>query len=1294
MSLLPSPIPHPLEFSPFDVPGWAYEALEWVVGFDWPAGNEVSTWDVADRWYVLATDLASPREATFDAAARVLDGYGGAGITADGFRNAFQQLAGDDDAPLNGLLHIADGLGQLVEGCGRDLEGAKLEAWIEIGIFLTELIGMAITVALTFGAASPAAGGLIMTTRMAIQQIFKRLVEQLGKKALKATAQHAIKELTTKQGLTKIGRKALHEGLEEAREEFATNGGIQLYQESTGRSHGLSFTDLGLSAVGGFAGGAAAVGSEVGAHGHHGGVVRGAGGEVFAEFGAAAAFGDLPGLENAAKAGASGASGSAIHGVASTVDASASSLGKLDLEGSSPSFGDIGSSADGFAGTSSTESSFAADSTDGVGANGSASGNGSHGAASGDARLNGATSGDAGLNGATSGDAGLNGAASGDAGLNGATSGDAGLNGTTSGDAGLNGTTSGDAGLNGTTSGDSHLNGADSNGGASSGAPAIAASADGSATTPSPAGLSSTDGPSALAGHSTDASLGLGSSTSAGTSATVSVTGPADVSSPDSSPRLSDISLSSPATSTAPLNTALAGPPSLSTDPTAQFFANPTPAVVTPGASTVRRPLSDLDRIAAALGPTETRTASSRTIPRQPSSRVPTNPYADPIRNDAGYFGYAQHVRRTHELNRRDEYINYLTSIAEQGRAKILGLGHDADLAFRAGLTLRGADHRRRATEFSAIVDEIETQIDHVRTGRLAPAKVEVGPRDWARINTDVGNLAPGGVHTDDLSAVTGSFGRPPIDSTRRYNVVGGLRAPLAVHQTDLENAVPRAGDGRPQRLPDPRTGRWFRLANDGGPELDPTRGLNCVDGVLALFDTYIHGRPRVSAPRTFDTYAHGNPDRPLGGETNGIRRIQDATGTTFQNLCPYMGSASPAAAKPAIDLALRNLRNHLLNTGHGAYAFIVTDIEAGGSHAWAATNHHGTILFLDPQIGRIAENTSPYAHRGTRANTNITSLDALVVDANGTPAPLPHHGPGQRSAAPTGAADENRPPTSPSDGLDLESVVERQALESLSSDERDVIEDVQRRSTKIANRILPDLQRIAATAAPAPDGTQPKVTGENHRTKEPDSIARAFLDDVAARQAGLGKFLADAKDLVRFSIEVSEVGYGRSVVQILKTLTASGYKVHRLLSFWAPRGRHNGLNVTMTDAEGKVFELQFPTPLTSSIGADTHALYKRVRTGRFSSKERIDALLKIFALNKERHLSEHQPSDLQVLLEMNARIDTADTTFSRWTEKKRRVWTRYEAALAADGISLDDVLARHGLTRDDVFGPSEGQET
>lgn len=274
MTVLPSPIPHPLDYCPFDVPQWAYEALEWVVGFDWPEGDEKATWDVADRWYAIAGRLAEPRGEAHDAAAQVLSAYGGTGAQA--FSGAWQRVAGDDDAPLNSLLAIADELGRLVEECGCDIEGAKLEAWIEIGLFLIELIGMAVAVALTLGAASPAAGGLIAATRIAIQQIFKRLIEQMSKKAIKKTlkeaGERATRQLTSRAGLTKLGREGLREGLDEAREEFATSGGIQLYQNSTGRADGIDARDLGMSAAGGFAGGAAAGGAGIGRGQHHGGV--------------------------------------------------------------------------------------------------------------------------------------------------------------------------------------------------------------------------------------------------------------------------------------------------------------------------------------------------------------------------------------------------------------------------------------------------------------------------------------------------------------------------------------------------------------------------------------------------------------------------------------------------------------------------------------------------------------------------------------------------------------------------------------------------------------------------------------------------------------------------------------------------------------------------------------------------------------------------------------------------------------------------------------------------------------
>src|SRR3982751_40005 len=124
MTVLPSPVPNPLDYCPFDVPSWAYEALEWVVGFDWPAGDEVATWDVADRWYALAASLAAPNEAAMTAANRFLSGYGGEGVTAEGFENAWHQVAGDENAPLHDLLRISDELGRLVEGAGADIEAA------------------------------------------------------------------------------------------------------------------------------------------------------------------------------------------------------------------------------------------------------------------------------------------------------------------------------------------------------------------------------------------------------------------------------------------------------------------------------------------------------------------------------------------------------------------------------------------------------------------------------------------------------------------------------------------------------------------------------------------------------------------------------------------------------------------------------------------------------------------------------------------------------------------------------------------------------------------------------------------------------------------------------------------------------------------------------------------------------------------------------------------------------------------------------------------------------------------
>ncbi|HSK92381.1 MAG TPA: toxin glutamine deamidase domain-containing protein, partial [Euzebyales bacterium] len=356
-----------------------------------------------------------------------------------------------------------------------------------------------------------------------------------------------------------------------------------------------------------------------------------------------------------------------------------------------------------------------------------------------------------------------------------------------------------------------------------------------------------------------------------------------------------------------------------------------------------------------------------------------------------GYFGYQRHAREHHEQTRRDELTSHLNTRAENCLSDAAVLDSQARQALRDGWMMRAERLAAGARDVRQSADSLRYGAERVRSGDHVPDRVDVDGPDWARINDDVGALAIGPVETGDRSGITDDV-PPSIDHSRRYGVRGGLRVPLAMHQTDLERAMPRDAGGRPVRHADPRLGDWFGLANDGGPEADPTRGINCVDGVLALFDTYMHGRPRVSAPRTFDAYAYGDTNRPLDAEAGGLARIENTVRGEFQGMCPYVGDIDHAEAAQAVDTAMTNLTNHLHNLGHGAFAFIVTDSEGGPAHAWCAVNQNGTILFLDPQTRRISENAPLYRNHGVPSEGNIVSMDALVVNGRGEYAALPYH--------------------------------------------------------------------------------------------------------------------------------------------------------------------------------------------------------------------------------------------------------------------------------------------------------------
>lgn len=391
----------------------------------------------------------------------------------------------------------------------------------------------------------------------------------------------------------------------------------------------------------------------------------------------------------------------------------------------------------------------------------------------------------------------------------------------------------------------------------------------------------------------------------------------------------------------------------------------------------------------------------------EPEVTLAQTPSVDEVADQRARENYQyenERSRREFDENHRQEMGRDLRKQAESKRVEADDLRG----------SLRAADERGDLTEADRIVadrrrlevdaDDLETRASDIERGGDI-GDVEVTGAEWERLNESTSDLAPGPVETGDRSALTGDDSPRSIDTTRRYHQRGGLRPPLRVHQTDLERAVPRDEDGHPVRQADPRDGEWFGLVNDGGPEADPTRSINCGDTVLSLFDTYMHGRPRVSAPRTFDGYRNGDPSRPYGAERGVSARIEATTGGRFEGLTD-VGALDPDDARNEVRLAESRLRNHLLGLGHGSFAFVTTQDQAGRTHAFAAVNQNGTILYLDAQTRQISE--SGPMHSGRNVPCDVMRFDALTVDGEGRPRPMTAGDPPHIATDPSGAPDPN----------------------------------------------------------------------------------------------------------------------------------------------------------------------------------------------------------------------------------------------------------------------------------------------
>ncbi|WP_330439830.1 toxin glutamine deamidase domain-containing protein [Micromonospora sp. NBC_00821] len=1347
MSVLPSPIPHPLDYAPWDVPGWIYEALDWVVGVQWPEGNERAVWDVADQWYAVASVLAGPHADAAAAAVEVRNGYGGVGAVDAAFEAAWRGIAEGADAPLPVLLAVTADLGRLVEECGCDIEGAKLEVWIELGILVIELLTVAVAAVLTAGAATPAAGAAITATRLLVQQIFKRLMGQLASKSLKhglkEAGERAAKDIA-RGGARGLAKRAARGGLEEAAEEAGVTLATQAYQNSTGRAHGLDLTDLGASAVGGLAGGAVAPLAGLGRHatgraakvGEHLG--REMTGEVLADSAASLATGQgLTSMEDVARAAASGATGSATgqtdHALRARLDAQANALAGASFTGPSvPAVLPVAGDAVSAGGSPSTVASAAA----GAASAGAAGGVASGGVVTAASIPMQATESVA----------------------------------TTPPNQSAAPTTpaveqSRGAGLASPVAPDVQTS-SPMPVGAVSDVDAVDRSVRASEVTPSTggsfgdrAGVAHPADPVPSATTTTEATSAVGvgpvASASAADPATSAV---ADPSRPvvGADPRLSSASapVVGPLESGGPAATGVppahpgSSPHPTTSGPTAWSpTTGPSAPTINPGLaapvtfgvpSTTNGPLP-----VASTPPAVGRFA----VP----SRVPTRATPAPVRApdhpargrasipvDVAAFGaptvrepetndsYAAQWAAAAEAAERQRYQDHYESVR-------IGFENNRRQAEAARLRTRAVEHDRRAVEYATYARQLhqagnrqwadgwqraaneETRAyaewrdlaDAVLAGTTAPPVVDISAT-FEHANRDVGALALGAVETTGPSMLTGDDDPPPIDDSRPYGQPGGLRPPLALHQVDVERQMPRGPDGTVTRTADPRHGGWFRLLNDGGPAADATRGINCLDCTLSLFETWVHGRPRVSAPRTFDGYLDGDIRRPIRGEAGGPGRVEDVTGGRFQQLlAPASGQRTDAAqARQAADRGYRNLHDQLLLGGHGSYSFLVTEWAHGGSHAWVALNQNGTVLYVDPQNGVV---------RDRPLYPDVVGIDALVLSGDGRPMPLGGLPRGRFSERPDLP---DHPPTH-DDGGHGDPYINRMYLlldgpgstgvgdgrtesgdvapstfdlAQLTSAELAVLTELRERALGAADRVEDALAQVGQDVTDALGLSDPiRLRDREYRVKGLESLARKYLDEARVATIDATDFAASVNDVLRFCFEMpSGRDYSNAVDRVLSGLIEAGFSVptSACKNFWRRGNRFYGLNCTLRSQDGMLIELQLHTSVSREVWLATHEEYEVVRRPSNSPEQRVDALLRMLSANRARGLPDALPGGLDL------RFPAKDATLAKWISQNVDVWHEYRAWLTRQGTSLAQVVQELGLrSRDFPVAPQVAEE-
>ncbi|NEW58720.1 hypothetical protein GV794_24220 [Nocardia cyriacigeorgica] len=218
--------------------------LGWVVGSEWPDGNEDDMWLLAEDWRKAAKDLEDVIADVRAAKTASLNAYPSGEAPAEiakAFDSMLYATEGHDKGSLEQLIEGLESMGESADKMGTEIEYAKL-------MFISSLVLLAaeLAAAWIFPPTAPA----VQAAAIALTRIAARVISQRVMAAIRSM----VLALARKKFLQFMVRHVAIDTIIGTGQDL----GIQAWQVSQGHRDNIDWTQVGVTAISSAAGGAAA----------------------------------------------------------------------------------------------------------------------------------------------------------------------------------------------------------------------------------------------------------------------------------------------------------------------------------------------------------------------------------------------------------------------------------------------------------------------------------------------------------------------------------------------------------------------------------------------------------------------------------------------------------------------------------------------------------------------------------------------------------------------------------------------------------------------------------------------------------------------------------------------------------------------------------------------------------------------------------------------------------------------------------------------------------------------------